>query len=195
MTPIQTLEGVDALAHLKTMALGNSLTQEVLKTLGDAKRIQGTTFVLKDLEDTYALGAHLARLIEKGTSWHLLGDLGAGKTTLVGCVLRALGVNGPIKSPTYALVESYDSALGQIHHADLYRLTHPDALYEIDFAEYLESGTTLIEWAANAIEALPMPAVVLALAAREDDGRDVLLLLLDNADTSPNASHHLRELL
>lgn len=76
------------------------------------------------------------------------GDLGAGKTTLIRGMLRVLGVQGSIKSPTFALVESYDLPSGdQIHHFDLYRLENNLALDAIGFRDYLiENTLCCIEW-------------------------------------------------
>ena len=95
---------------------------------------------------------------------HLRGDLGAGKSTLARALLRALGITGKIKSPTYALVEPYDSAHGLLLHLDLYRLT------EVGELEYLgvdslfaEAALMLIEWPEKAGAMLPAPDIDLSL--------------------------------
>ncbi|MBL8309170.1 MAG: tRNA (adenosine(37)-N6)-threonylcarbamoyltransferase complex ATPase subunit type 1 TsaE [Burkholderiales bacterium] len=77
----------------------------------------------------------------------LVGGLGAGKTTFVRGVLRALGVVGPIKSPTYALVESYDTAAGPVHHLDAYRIDGRADFESRGGFEYFDApALRLVEW-------------------------------------------------
>ncbi len=77
----------------------------------------------------------------------LVGDLGAGKTTFVRGVLRALGVTGAIKSPTYALVESYDTRKGDVHHIDAYRI---DSIEDFEarggFDYFATPSIRFVEW-------------------------------------------------
>ena len=108
----------------------------------------------------------------------LAGDLGAGKTTLVRHLLRALGVRGRIKSPTYAVVEPYsvgqgDAALS-IWHFDFYRLDDPREWEDAGFRDIFTSpGLKLAEWPAQAGHYLAQPDLGLSLHVGPDDSRDV----------------------
>jgi tRNA threonylcarbamoyladenosine biosynthesis protein TsaE len=133
-----------------------------------------------------AFAQRLAALAGEGGVIHLHGDLGAGKTTFARALLRALGVDARIKSPTYSLVESY--ALGDlaIHHLDLYRIADPGELEWLGLAD-LASGKhlILIEWPQRAGDVLPQPDLIvhldhadaartIALEAMSPRGRDWL---------------------
>lgn len=109
----------------------------------------------------------------------LHGDLGAGKTTFVRHLLRALGVQGRVKSPSYAVVEPYtvQTAQGELNiwHFDLYRFADPREFEEAGFRDVLASaGLKLVEWPEKAQGVLPTPDLALHLTAMADDSRQVL---------------------
>lgn len=112
--------------------------------------IVGSTTDLADEVATTAFAARFAEALRaRGApcSVALVGELGAGKTTFVRGVLRALGVSGAIKSPTYALVESYDTTLGPVHHLDAYRIEGIADFEARGGLEYFESpAIRLVEW-------------------------------------------------
>ncbi len=111
---------------------------------------------LKDEAATQRLGMALAASLPSPGMVYLSGDLGSGKTTLVRALLQALGYRGPVRSPTYTLVESYAVAGRVIHHLDLYRLAHPEELSYIGIEEYLQGDATcFIEWPERGLGVLP----------------------------------------
>lgn len=88
-------------------------------------------------------------LVDKITSNTLVllsGDVGAGKTTLIKAICRSLGVTENISSPTFGLVHSYQSKLGEIFHSDWYRIESTEELYEAGIEEGLDTGIWFIEW-------------------------------------------------
>lgn len=99
----------------------------------------------------------------------LHGELGAGKTTLVRLLLRALGHTGRVKSPTFALLEPYNLPRFDVHHLDLYRLADARSWLEMGLGEVLaEPGLALVEWPERAGGALPAFDLDIVLERRPD---------------------------
>ncbi|MFT4064962.1 tRNA (adenosine(37)-N6)-threonylcarbamoyltransferase complex ATPase subunit type 1 TsaE [Paraburkholderia sp.] len=155
------------------------------------------TFALADEAATHAFGERFARAIEgvramseqaqtqaaaagpaSGDAFHglqvqLIGDLGAGKTTLVRATLRGLGHTGRVRSPTYTLVEPYvlERPAGELalYHFDLYRFTDPAEWADAGFREYFDSGAVcLVEWPQRAGTLLGVPDLVFSLGLDGD---------------------------
>ncbi|PWW48742.1 tRNA threonylcarbamoyladenosine biosynthesis protein TsaE [Melaminivora alkalimesophila] len=102
----------------------------------------------------------------------LEGELGAGKTTLVRHLLRALGVTGRIKSPTYAVVEPHQAGSLDIWHFDFYRFDDPREWEDAGFRDiFAGPGLKLAEWPAKAVGALPVPDLAISLQAGDDGSR------------------------
>jgi tRNA threonylcarbamoyl adenosine modification protein YjeE len=126
--------------------------------------------VLPDLAATAALAGRIAPLLAGGDAVALWGDLGAGKTSLARAVLRALGVTEEVPSPTFTLVQSYETPRLIVAHYDLYRLKSARELHELGFREALEDGAVLVEWPERAPEYLPDGTLHLRLSL-EGEGR------------------------
>lgn len=162
-------------------------------------REPGLRLTAGDPDATRAIGARLAGVLLAADLREpfvvgLTGDLGAGKTTLVGGLLAALGHEGPARSPTYSLIEPYRLAGRDVHHCDLYRLRDPEELEDLGFRDLLIGPSLVfVEWPERAGERLREPDLHLHLtysgagrevsvAAGSEAGRRVLeALRLDGA--------------
>lgn len=136
---------------------------------------------LRTATDTEALGARLAAaLLEQAgegasaeASIYLSGQLGAGKTTLVRGLARALGIEGPVKSPTYTLLEPYSHAATKLYHFDLYRLADGEELEYLGARDaFAEAAVRVIEWPERAGDWLPPPDLALRMRVA-GHGREV----------------------
>lgn len=123
------------------------------------------------------LAAELRPLFQAGDQVDLSGDLGVGKTTLVRGLLRALGFEGRVKSPSYGLVESYPLPDLLVHHLDLYRLSHGEELAFLGIEELLDGqALVLIEWPERARGFLPEPDWRIRIADGLDGDRRIDLI-------------------
>jgi tRNA threonylcarbamoyladenosine biosynthesis protein TsaE len=128
---------------------------------------------LADEAATLAFGAQLARGLVPGLTFYLEGDLGAGKTTLVRGMLRSLGYNGRVKSPTYTLAETYSLPAFELYHYDLYRMHDPREWLDAGFRDVIGGqAVSLIEWPEKAAGWLPPPDVIIRLTIA-DEAREV----------------------
>ncbi len=111
---------------------------------------------LADEAASQRFGEALAASLPARAVVHLEGDLGAGKTTLARALLRALGVQGAIKSPTYTLIERYPVDGGEVAHLDLYRIADPEELSFLGLDELADTARLwLVEWPARGAHFLP----------------------------------------
>lgn len=137
-----------------------------------------------DEEAMLLLGQNLAAAIrkhlEQGLVVFLLGDLGAGKTTLCRGVLRGFGHAAAVKSPTYTLVEPYELS-APVYHFDLYRLGDPEELEYMGIRDYFSPGSLcLLEWPSKGAGFLPEPDLVIDIRVA-GFGREVQLQAFSNS--------------
>lgn len=131
----------------------------------------------KGEDDTRAFAEHLAAQPAIGNAFLALhGDLGAGKTTLVRHLLRALGAQGRIKSPTYAVVEPYELPGLQAWHFDFYRFDDPREWEDAGFRDiFAAPGLKIAEWPQKAAALLPPADLDIHIALGENERRHVTL--------------------
>lgn len=127
-------------------------------------------------EQTEAFGGELAVRLRAGDIVLLRGDLGAGKTTLARGIARALGVRGPVTSPTFTIGNRYEGSEGAVAHIDLYRLatlsTEEPGLLE----DYLEGGEiALVEWPQHGAPELPEASIEVTLEHHGGDSRRIVV--------------------
>ncbi|WP_027483766.1 tRNA (adenosine(37)-N6)-threonylcarbamoyltransferase complex ATPase subunit type 1 TsaE [Deinococcus pimensis] len=133
----------------------------------------GETRHLGTPEEQQALGAALAALVPPGGVVFLEGDLGTGKTTLTQGLVAALGFDGEVSSPTYALMQVYPARDGAVLHVDAYRVEHAAELYAMDLERLVEdSRLSVVEWGSLFYDDFPH-AWLLRLDYAEGSGRSV----------------------
>lgn len=131
----------------------------------------GGPTLLPDAAATAALGALIGAALRRGDVMHLIGDIGAGKTTLArAAIQRRLGRAEETPSPTFTLVQTYEADI-PICHADLYRLTDRDELWELGLIDAFEEAAVLIEWPERLGDLAPARRIEIELAGAGADGR------------------------
>jgi tRNA threonylcarbamoyladenosine biosynthesis protein TsaE len=125
---------------------------------------------LPDEAATVALARRLAPALGDGGVVYLEGELGTGKSTFARAMLRALGVDERVKSPTYSLIERYAMTGREAFHLDLYRITRPGELESLGLDEIDPSALALVEWPDRGGVALPPPDLRVAIE-HQDVGR------------------------
>ncbi len=132
---------------------------------------------LVDPEATLRFAAALARVLRPGDVVALSGDLGAGKTALARGIIRAMTGNPEeeVPSPTFTLVQSYQTPVGPIWHFDLYRLSGPEDLLELGWDEALATAILLVEWPDRLGSLVPPQRLWLTLTVTGLESREAML--------------------
>ena len=127
-------------------------------------------------EETRALGAKLAAQLRRGDVVLLRGDLGAGKSEFARGVARGLGVQGPVPSPSFTILNMYDEGRIPLYHFDWYRIHDPDEIGEMGLEEQIGGdGAALIEWSEQAPEYVPDRALDISIRAVDETTREITL--------------------
>ncbi len=134
------------------------------------------TFVTHSPEETEALASRLARQLRGGEVLAFTGGMGMGKTAFTRGLVRGLGGEDVVSSPTFALVNEYQGRL-TVEHFDMYRVQSWDDLYSTGFFDYLDTDCVLvIEWSENVEGALPDSAVRIAIKPGASESERVIVL-------------------
>ena len=113
-------------------------------------------FEVYSVDETTQLGIKLGKLLNPSDIICLTGDLGTGKTHITKGIAKGLGINDNITSPTFTIVNEYDSGRLKLNHFDVYRVSDPDEIHAIGFDDYIFSdAVSIIEWANYIEEILP----------------------------------------
>lgn len=130
-------------------------------------------FLSNGVSDTYKFADEFSASLHGGEVIILNGDLGAGKTTFTKGLCKALGINENVTSPTFTLMNIYDSGRLNVYHFDMYRLDDESEATEIGLTEYFEKpdGICVVEWAENIKNLLPKKLVVINIEKIDDNKR------------------------
>lgn len=127
------------------------------------------TYISKSEEDTINFAKNFAKNLKIGDIIVLSGELGSGKTKFVQGILENFGMANEISSPTFTIVNEYNSPTINIYHFDVYRLEDADEFYAIGGDEYFSKGICIIEWGEMIEDILPKPYTKITFSKNNDD--------------------------
>ena len=132
--------------------------------------------VTNSAAETRELGEQLAKRLEPGDVVLLRGDLGAGKSELTRGIARGLGVRETVTSPSFTILNVYESGRCPLYHFDWYRLESADELYELGLDEYIGGdGIAVVEWPERCPEVVPERFVRIDIRATGDETREIAI--------------------
>lgn len=127
---------------------------------------------MDELADLPAIADQLLEIAGDRRVWLFQGEMGVGKTTLIKALCAALGVTDSTSSPTFSIVNEYDSPNGAIYHFDFYRIRSAEEALDLGYEEYFYSGNyCFVEWPQKIDPLLPPDALAIELQLRPDGGR------------------------
>ena len=133
-------------------------------------------------EDTLRLGIELAQKAQPGDVIALAGDLGAGKTVFTKGFAEGLGIEEPVNSPTFTILQIYEEGRIPLYHFDVYRIEDAEEMEEVGLDEYLEgNGVCLIEWAGRIAALLPAGPIIVRIELDLEKGVDYRRIMIDRA--------------
>ena len=134
-------------------------------------------------EETFGIGVQLAREARPGHIYTLEGDLGVGKTIFTKGMAKGLGIEEPVTSPTFTILQEYESGRLPLYHFDVYRIGDPEEMDEIGYEDYFYGqGICLIEWAGLIRELIPDEAVRISIEKDLEKGLDYRRILIERGE-------------
>lgn len=138
-------------------------------------------------EDTFAIGEKLGRDARRGQLCTLTGDLGVGKTVLTQGIAGGLGVREPVNSPTFTIVQVYDSGRMPLYHLDVYRIGDIEEMDEIGYEDYFYGeGLCIVEWADRIEELLPEKHMRITIEKDLEKGFDYRKIVVRQVNEDEN---------
>ena len=134
-------------------------------------------------EDTFRVGEQLAKDARPGDIYTLDGDLGVGKTIFTKGMAKGLGIEEPVTSPTFTILQEYESGRLPLYHFDVYRIGDPEEMDEIGYEDYFYGqGICLIEWAGLIEELIPREAVRISIEKDLEKGLDYRRIRIERGE-------------
>lgn len=134
-------------------------------------------------EETFALAKSLAEQAVPGQIYTLNGDLGVGKTVFTQGMAAGLGIDEPVNSPTFTIVQEYETGRLPLYHFDVYRIGDPEEMEEIGYDDYFfGEGISLIEWAELIEELIPENRISITIEKNPEKGFDYRKITIEGMD-------------
>ena len=137
----------------------------------------------KSPEETYRLGIEIGEKAQSGQVYTLVGDLGVGKTVFTQGMAKGLGIQEPVSSPTFTIVQVYEEGRLPFYHFDVYRIGDISEMDEIGYEDYVYGeGVSLIEWANLIEEILPEKGIAITIEKDLDKGFDYRRITIEEKE-------------